>query len=166
MRDLETWHSKIPVLCAYPSLFTPLEIESMTVRIIRSLTWRWTIVHPACHLHLHGRAGRQGRNISLPPCRLHPLDRAMPFAVRLPWQGGTLRASPYRGVASPACLRYCRRWGNVSLGHPLAHYSEGRQSRLKKRQGFHRWIVAFVSFVSLKKWYISLPFLKSTIPIL
>ena len=86
----------------------------------------------------NGRAGRQGRNISLPPCRLHPLDRAMPFAVRLPWQGGTLRASPYRGVASPACLRYCRRWGNVSLGHPLAHYSEGRQSRLKKRQGFHR----------------------------
>lgn len=118
------------------------------------------VVHPACHLHphgragrqteskkktlfpltlhLHGRAGRQGRNISLPPCRLHPLDRAMPFAVRLLWQGGTLRASSYRGAASPACLRYCRRWGNVSLGHPLAHHSEGRQSRLKKRQGFHR----------------------------
>ena len=30
--------SQMPVLCAYPSLFTPLEIESVTVRIIRSLT--------------------------------------------------------------------------------------------------------------------------------
>ena len=29
--------SQMPVLCAYPSLFTPLEIESVTVRIIRSL---------------------------------------------------------------------------------------------------------------------------------
>ena len=122
--------SWVHVSCASPSPFTSLEIESVTVRIIRSLTWRWTIVHPACPLYPHGRAGRQGRHISLPPCRLHPLDRAMPFAVRLPWQGGALRASSYRGVASPACLRYCRRWCNVSLGHPLAHHSEGRQSRL------------------------------------
>ena len=35
--------------------------------------------------------------------------------------------------------------------HPLAHHSEGRQSRLKKRQGFHGANYVFLVFLVTKK---------------
>ena len=92
---------------------------------MRPLTWRWTFRSPSSSAW-PGIPPRVSRFVT-------PLSSIESYGHRPVSRITTVvlsSAFPYRGIPPPACLRDFRRWGNVPLGHPVAHHSEGRQSRL------------------------------------